>query len=263
METGPVDDTPPLDGIVCDLDGVVYLGDEAVPGAGEALARIRAEGIDVVFVTNNSSRSPETVAERIRTMTGFPAEPENVLTSAMAAGLVLRGSTQPAFVLGGDGIRRALSDEGITVTDRGVEAGAVVVGLDRALTYDRLKEATIAVRRGARFVATNHDPTFPTESGLWPGAGSIVAAVERAADVAPEIAGKPFAPMRRLVRERIGSDRIWVIGDRIDTDLAMAAEERWAGVLVLTGVTETAPSGDPRVDRVVESIADVPELLGL
>lgn len=263
METGTVDVTPAPDGILCDLDGVVYLGDHPVPGAGEALGAIREAGVSVAFVTNNSSRPPEAVAERIATLTGFPASPDMVLTSAMAAGLVLRGTTDPAFVLGGEGIRRALAEVGIASTDRGDEAGAVVVGLDRELSYDRLRDAVVAVRRGARFVATNHDPTYPTASGLWPGAGSIVAAVERAAETEPEIAGKPFAPMRSLIRERIGSDRIWVIGDRIDTDLAMAAEEGWTGVLVLSGVTVSAPSHDSRVDRVVESIAEVPRLLGL
>lgn len=246
---------------MCDLDGVVYLADTPVEGAAGALAEVDRAGIDLLFVTNNSTRPPDEVAGRIEAITGFPARPDKVLTSAQAAARLLRGMADPALVLGGEGIVVALAAEGLSVTDDPAVAGAVVVGLDRELSYERLRRAVTAVRSGARLVATNHDPTYPTPGGLWPGAGAIVAAVERASGAVAEVAGKPHGPMRALVRERAGSGPVWVVGDRVDTDLAMAAAEGWIGVLVLSGVT-AAPLEGPGVDHVLGSIAGLPGLLG-
>jgi 4-nitrophenyl phosphatase len=140
-------------------------------------------------------------------------------------------------------------------------AGAVVVGLSRSLSYEIIKDAMLAVRNGARFIATNDDSTFPTEHGLAPGCGAIVAAIAASAETTPDVAGKPNAPMRDLIRSRVEGET-WVIGDRLDTDIAMAiAEPGWRSVLVLTGITSRleaeAASG---VDLVA---ADFPEAVDL
>lgn len=246
--------------VVCDLDGVVYLGEQAVPGAGEALAALTDAGHRLLFCTNNSSRTRADTAAKIERLSGFPADPDSVLSSARAAGRLLAGSARSAFVVGGAGIHEALADEDIDVTGDWRRADTVVVGLDVDLDYDRLAGAARAVRAGARFVATNHDATYPTPDGLLPGAGSIVAAVEVAAEQEAEVAGKPHPPMRGLVRERCGSEEIWVIGDRVDTDLAMAFEEGWGSALVLTGVSGGA-SGGRTPDLVLESLAGLPEAL--
>ncbi len=247
--------------LVCDLDGVVYRGRDPVPGSATALAALEAAGWTILFCTNNSARTPEEVAERIRWITGYVSRADQVITSATAAAALLAESRPPTFVLGGDGVRIALEKEGIPVTSVGSEAGAVVVGLATGLTYDWLREASSAVMRGARFIATNDDPTFPAEDGLWPGAGSIVAAVERASGVPAEVAGKPFPPMRRLIQRSLGPGPVWVVGDRPDTDLALAsAEPGWRSALVLTGVS-TGQNLDPAPDLVAADLAEVVRIL--
>jgi 4-nitrophenyl phosphatase len=247
--------------LICDLDGVVYRGKDPVPGSATALAALEAAGWRIIFCTNNSARTPEEVAERVRAITGYEGRAEQVITSAAAAAGLLAESKPPTFVLGGDGVRTALEKEGIPVTAVGSEAGAVVVGLATGLTYDWLREASSAVMRGARFIATNDDPTFPAEDGLWPGAGSIVAAVERATGVMAEVAGKPFPPMRRLLHQNLGPGPVWVVGDRPDTDLALASvEPGWRSALVLTGVSP-GRNLDPAPDLVAADLAEVARIL--
>jgi HAD superfamily hydrolase (TIGR01450 family) len=247
--------------VVCDLDGVVYRGNEPVPGSAIALAALDAAGWKIIFSTNNSSRTPEEVAGRIGSITGYDARPEQVVTSAAAAADLLSESKPRTFVLGGFGVTAALEQEGIPVTRVGLEASAVVVGLATALTYDWLREAAAAVMRGARLVATNDDPTFPAEDGLWPGAGSILAAVETASGVKAEVAGKPFPPMRKLIHKRLGPGPVWVVGDRADTDLALAAAEPgWRSALVLTGVS-AGQNLDEAPDLVASDLAEVARVL--
>jgi glycerol-1-phosphatase len=262
MSEGLTDDTrrtpPPT--VVCDLDGVVYVGDEPVPGAREALETLRSAGARLVLATNNAWRPPAAVAERIRAVTGFEATPEEVVTSAQAAARLLAQARPPTLVVGGAGIVSALDEVGVPMTDDPGVAEAVVAGIDLDLSYERLRLAATAIRGGARFVATNHDPTYPTPHGPWPGAGAIVAALEVASGRSPEFAGKPHQPMRHLIAERVGTGDVWVVGDRIDTDLAMATAEGWTGVLVLTGVTGSPPDRDPP-RHVLDSIRELPGLV--
>jgi 4-nitrophenyl phosphatase len=248
--------------IICDLDGVVYRGNEPVPGSGFALAALEAAGWKIIFSTNNSSRTPEEVAMRIGSVTGYGAAAEQIVTSADAAADLLSDSKPQTFVLGGVGVTSALEKAGIPVTIHGSEAGAVVVGLAIGLTYDWLREAATAVIRGARLVASNDDPTYPAEDGLWPGAGAILAAVERASGVRAEVAGKPYPPMRRLLRKSLGPGPVWIVGDRPDTDLAMAsAEPDWKAALVLTGVATSHENLDPTPDLVASDLAEVARIL--
>lgn len=248
--------------VICDLDGVVYRGLDAVPGSAEALAALDGAGWKIIFSTNNSARTPEEVAERIGSITGYMARPDQVVTSAAAAADLLSASKPRTFVLGGVGVTAALEIVGIPVTTLGSEAGAVVVGLATALTYDWLREAASAVMRGARLVATNNDPTYPVEEGLWPGAGAIVAAIETATGVKAEVAGKPFPPMRNLIRKRLGPGPVWVVGDRPDTDLALAFfEPGWHGALVLSGVATQGQDIHPAPDLVASDLAEVARTL--
>ncbi|MGF1666923.1 MAG: HAD-IIA family hydrolase [Acidimicrobiia bacterium] len=249
--------------IVCDLDGVVYLGDQEVPGAGVALHRLHAAGFRLLFATNNSSRTRAEGAAKIARVTGYHTDRDQFVSSATAAGAMLAGTSVPALVVGGAGVIEALTDAGITITEDPLEAGVVVVGLDMALTYEKLAHATMAVRNGARLVATNLDATYPTPTGLLPGAGSIVAALETSTGVRAESAGKPFPPMRAILNAMANSGPVWMVGDRADTDLAMADLEGWTSVLVLTGVAEGPEGIDPAPHVVLHSLADLPAHLGL
>lgn len=223
--------------ILCDLDGVIYRGGVAVPGVRPALERLNAAGHSVYFITNNSTRTPDATAEKITRLTGAEITADLVLTSGMAAMTLLEPGDGPVLVVGEDGLRSEVSRAGLDMTDDPAAAGAVVVGLLRSLTYEIIRDAMLAVRNGARFIATNDDSTFPTEHGLAPGCGAIVAAIAASAEATPEVAGKPNEPMRSLIRSRVGGEA-WVIGDRLDTDIAMAiAEPGWRSVLVLTGIT--------------------------
>lgn len=249
--------------VVCDLDGVVYLADTAVPGAGRALTETARRGFGLLFATNAPLRTAAEVAGHISRLTGYPAREEQVVTSAMTAAEVLTPGDAPVLVVGESGLGRTLEEGGFALTSDPTAAHAVVVGLDRHLTYDVLRVAADAIRRGARFIATNRDPTYPTESGPWPGGGAVVAALEAATGRSAETVGKPHRPMREAVVRRLGPGPTWVVGDRPETDLALGKGEGWTTVLVLSGVTQD-PEDVPaalRPDIVLSTIADLPGVL--
>jgi len=229
------------DAFLFDLDGVLYRADTAVEYAPEAIERVRASGRSVVFLTNNSSRTPRQVADKLRGL-GIPADAEEVVSSALAAAELLRGQgARTAFVIGEDGVLEALADAGVRVVDDGhAPVDAVVVGWDRAITYDKLRTACLLVERGARLVATNADASYPAPDGLWPGAGALLAAVVATTGVEPVVAGKPHAPLFETACRRAGARRPLVVGDRIDTDIAGAAALGLDSLLVLTGVSAAA-----------------------
>lgn len=249
--------------IVFDLDGVLYHSDRPVPGAAATLVRLATAGVSLVYATNNASRLPEEVAGAIADRIGFPADPAAVVTSAMAAGAHLAGRVSAAYVIGTPSLRVELERSGVGTTEEHGDADAVVVGLDPDLTYDKLKEATLAVGNGAWLVATNDDATFPSSDGIIPGAGAIVAALERATGVEAEVCGKPHPPMLRAVSALVGPGSVLVIGDRVDTDIAMGLAMGWATALVLTGVTSPEEAATVEVDHILESVADLPGVVGL
>jgi len=236
-----------------DLDGVVWLAGRPIAGSADAIARLRAAGERVAFLTNNSG---PTLAEHVAKLqkAGVPAAPEEVVSSAgAAAGLLDAG--QRAYVVGGDGVREALTTEGVTIVEDWKQADAVVVGRTTAFDFRMLTEASDAIRAGARFIATNTDTTFPTPDGLEPGAGALVAAVAAAAGRAPEVAGKPHPPTVDISRKRFGTIET-VVGDRADTDLALARAMGCRAVLVLTGVTSAADLPvNPEPDEVADDLA--------
>jgi HAD superfamily hydrolase (TIGR01450 family) len=248
--------------LVCDLDGVVYLGDEGIVGSGAALRAIEDAGVEVVFATNNSTRTPEQVAAKIAATAGFAADPAAVVGSAQVTAARLAGQVETALVVGGAAISVALGEVGIATTNVWQDAGAVVVGLDTGITYDKLASATLALNNGALFYATNTDSTYPTPQGLLPGGGVMVGALAIASGRQPVVSGKPEPAMARHIASRAAGPFL-VVGDRPETDVALAIAAGWASALVLSGVTrrleevpfEVAP------DIVVGSLADLAGLL--
>lgn len=241
-------------GWVLDLDGVVWLGDEPVPGAANAIARLRDRGERVVFLTNNSSLPVSDYVAKLRRM-GIAAGEADVITSAQAAAsMVAPNST--ALVCAGRGVDEALQRRGVRTVIQG-RADAVVVGFHQEFDYSRLTAAYRAVRAGARLIGTNDDPTYPTPGGLVPGAGALLAAVATATGATPELAGKPFEPMVRLVHERVGRVTT-LVGDRASTDGLMARRLGARFALVLSGVTsaEDLPV-EPSPDVVAAGLAEL------
>jgi glycerol-1-phosphatase len=227
------------DAFLFDLDGVLYRGDQPIPGAPDAVAAIRAAGRGIAFMTNNSARTPDEVAGRLRGM-GIPASAPEVSTSAAPTARMLadRGC-RSAFVVGEAGIRLALAEAGIEVREGDApEVDAVVVGWDRTADYTALRRASVLVDRGAVFVGTNADASFPAADGTrWPGAGALIAAIATTTGAVAEIVGKPNAPLYLDALERAGGGVPLVIGDRLDTDIAGAAALGWDSLLILTGIT--------------------------
>jgi glycerol-1-phosphatase len=236
------------DALLFDLDGVIYRGDEVVEGAPETIEAVRKAGVNVVFLTNNSSRTPEHVAGKLVRL-GVKTDASEVMTSAVATADVLaRRGGGAAYVIGGEGVTQALIDAGIDVADgQPPWVDLVVVGIDDDFTYARLRTASVLVQRGAKLVATNADRTFPAADGeLWPGAGALVAALEASTGVKAEVIGKPYAPLFEAALRRSGGSTPLVIGDRLDTDIAGATALGWDSMLVLSGVsTETELTGSP------------------
>jgi glycerol-1-phosphatase len=240
--------TPDRPVICCDLDGVVWRGDEPIPGAAEGISELRAAGLRVAFVSNNSSQPIAEVAGKLAAA-GVHASSEDVITSAVSAATLLASVLEPdapVLACAGPGVVEALEAVGLRPVTR-PPAVAVVVGLHRGFDFDELDRASGAVRAGARFVATNLDATYPVPGGMIPGSGAIAAAVATAAGRAPEVAGKPERPMVDLIRRRLGSEGI-VVGDRPSTDGALAGALGWPFALVLSGVTQRdAPPGGEAV----------------
>jgi glycerol-1-phosphatase len=229
------------DALLLDLDGVLYRGDEPVPHAVEVLERLRDGGTCLRFLTNNSSRTPAQVREKLEKI-GVAATADEVVTSAIAtADLLARRGGGSAFVIGQEGIRRALADAGIDVLEGSPDAAdQVVVGVDVNVTYAELATACELVERGARLVATNPDTSFPVPDALWPGAGALLAVITTTTGADAEIVGKPFAPLFRTAADSADASHPLVIGDRLDTDIAGAARLGWDSLLVLTGVSTRA-----------------------
>ena len=240
--------------ILLDVDGVVRLGPAPIPGAGETVAALVAKGIAIGFVTNNAALTPEQMAQRLGDV-GVPAAPEQIVTSASAAAALLQPGTR-CLVIGMEGLRTALALRGCPMVDDPAQAQAVVVGFDRNLVWDDLRRATLALGAGARFVATNDDPSFPSHEGLWPGNGAIVAALERSCGRQAEVAGKPHPPLLRAAAARFGREPILFVGDRHSTDIVGGAALGWDTALVLTGVTAAADVAGlrPAPTYVLESV---------
>lgn len=262
--------------LLVDLDGVVYRGSEPVPGVAEVLADRAARGDDVVYVTNNSMHYRADYVTRLTAM-GAPITPDTVVSSARATALHLshhEPDIRRVLVFGASGLERELRDVGLEVVtsahaatrmhqegiDGWAAAGApdaVVTGLDPNLTYLRLTAAADCIRAGARFIATNRDPIYPTERGLRPGAGAIAAALEATTGVVPLSIGKPAIHLLELAAEAVGRavTEAIMIGDNIGTDLAAARAAGARSVFMLTGVTTRAELAGLEPDEQPTAIA--------
>lgn len=227
------------DCFLLDLDGTLYRGDHPVPGAADAVSRLHRAGERVIFMTNNSGRTPEEIAAKLAGY-GIEAEAKDVVTSALAtADLLARRKVGSAFVIGGKGIRTALEDEGIELRDgEHSDVDCVIVGWDRTADYAKLKNAGLLVQRGAALIATNADNAFPAPDGLWPGAGALLSVITTTTGASAEIVGKPHAPLFRKALAEAGGRKPLVVGDRLDTDIGGAAGLGWDSLLVFTGIAQ-------------------------
>jgi glycerol 3-phosphatase-2 len=249
------------DQFIIDLDGCLWIGEEPTAGAPAAVAALRNAGKRVAFATNDSRSPTEDLVARLWRL-GMKASLRDVVTVGGAVQHLL-AETRPgrtAYVIGTPSMRRHVADAGLKVlnqTDLASRAEVVIVAGTEELVYDDLRNATLAVRRGADFLATARDPTYPQPDGLWPGTGAIVAAIEYASARRAVIVGKPEPQLFLTAIDRLGDGRTLVVGDRVDTDVAGAARAGLDAALVLTGGVSPAEAdaAEPKPVAVGETLA--------
>ena len=226
-----------------DLDGVVYIGPDAVPGVPDHLAEATKAGLHLAYVTNNASRTPHAVAEHLRRL-GIPVDDSDVVTAAQAAARLLAerlDEGSPVFVIGGEGLEVALAEEGLKpVQDRNADPRAVASGYSGDVRWSTVVAGALLVRDGLLWVASNTDMTVPTPDGAGPGNGVLVDVVARFAGRKPVVAGKPEPPLFEETLRRVGGRHPLVVGDRLDTDIEGANRTGYDSLLVMTGVTGLA-----------------------
>ncbi len=228
-----------LRALIIDVDGVLWRGNRPMPGVPAFFDFLRAHRLPFVIATNNAMLPASDIVERLASMHVHVNESE-VLTSSEATAMYLsHGVARGARVLvvGGEGLRSAMAHAGFQIVDQ--DAEVVAVGLDMELTYDKLRRAVLEIRRGAKFIGTNADKTFPSAEGNIPGAGAIIAAIQAATDVRPVVVGKPERAMFDIAVEKLGVAReaTAMLGDRLDTDIEGAQNAGLSSILLLTGVT--------------------------
>lgn len=244
-----------FDGLLVDLDGVVWVGREAVPGAGEALASLLAAGKEIVFVTNNPARAPESYAEKLAAY-GVDVGAERIVTAGLVTASLAAtaaGESGRAFVIGAAGFRHSVGEaiaarrggdpaDCLLEGEAGAEAEVVVVSGHRDFDYAELLAATLALQAGATLLATSRDPTLPMPGGAWPGTGAILAAVETASGRRAEIGGKPEHHLFEMALGRVGAEpaRVAMVGDRIASDVEGGRRSGLQTVLVLSGASTRA-----------------------
>ncbi|MGN6442914.1 MAG: HAD-IIA family hydrolase [Arthrobacter sp.] len=253
-----------FDALLADLDGVVYAGPHAIPGAVESLKQLAGLGIGLGYVTNNASRSPAEVAAHLREL-GAPAEDNQVVSSSQAAADLLASLLAPGsriLITGSPALAREIELAGLVpVGSQDEEPVAVVQGFSPGIGWKELAEATYVVNAGALWVATNTDMTIPQARGIAPGNGTLVAAVAAATAQQPRVAGKPEAPLFHSAAKRLGAERPLVVGDRLDTDILGGNNAGFATVAVLTGVdtreTILAARSAERPNYLIGNLADL------
>jgi 4-nitrophenyl phosphatase len=255
-------------GLILDMDGVLYRGNQALPGAGELIPALRGLGLSYILLTNNSTLSPEEYSTKLERM-GIAVEPGSIFTSGVATSLYLMQHYPTGggvYVLGEPALQTMLAQMHGFRAD-GSHPDFVVVGLDYRLTYDSLRRACSNIRRGAAFIATNADATIPVEGGeLWPGAGSIVAAVRTCSGVEPVIIGKPnpYIGEIALLKLDLPAGKVLCVGDRLETDILLGKRIGTATALVLTGAStrEDLEKSEIKPDYVFEDLPALMSALG-
>lgn len=250
--------------LLVDMDGVLFRGGTGLPGAAEFLPWLRSRGICFQLLTNNATLTLEQNIAKLAGL-GIVAQVSEMLTSAEASALFLqrqRHAPLRVYVVGEVGLRSALAGIGAEIVDGPDAVDWVVAGLDRSATYDTLKTASLAIERGARFLATNGDKSLPVEEGEVPGAGALQAAITATTGVDPQVVGKPEPLMLQLAMERIGGDvtHTAMLGDRLDTDILAAARMHIPSILVLTGVTTPEELATSELQPSL-TVPDLPELM--
>lgn len=250
-----------FDGLLIDLDGVVWIGREPVPGSPETLRALLESGKELAFVTNNPSRPPARYAERLSGM-GVEVAAERIVTAGIVAARLAgeAAGRVGAFVIGATALKEMVAESGAALVDGEAARAAdvVVVSGHRGFDYAELLTAKLALDGGAVLIATSHDPTMPMPGGAWPGTGAILAAVETASGRSAQIAGKPERPLFEMAVEAIGRPRrVAMVGDRIASDIDGGRAAGLATVLVLTGSSgrEDAEAAQPPPDHVLDSLA--------
>ncbi|MGB8000052.1 MAG: TIGR01457 family HAD-type hydrolase [Anaerobacillus sp.] len=225
-------------GYLIDLDGTMYRGTEKIHEAVEFVKRLQEADLPYLFVTNNSSKRKEQVSEKLEQF-GVPCTPNHVFTTSMATASFISNEKKEAsvYVIGEEGIRDALTDVGLTMTDE--DPDYVVVGIDRTITYEKLAKACIAVRNGATFISTNGDIAIPTERGLLPGNGSLTAVITVSTEVEPIFIGKPESIIMEQALTQLGTSKeeTLMVGDNYRTDILAGIHAGIDTLLVHTGVT--------------------------
>jgi HAD superfamily hydrolase (TIGR01450 family) len=250
-----------FDGLLIDLDGVVWIGREPVPGAPETLAALLAAGKRIVFVTNNPGKFPADYAERLRGL-GVEVDAQQIVTAGVVAARLAGEAAGPGggvFVIGGAPLKEMVAATGARLLEgeEGREAGVVVVSGHRDFNYAELLSAKRALDGGAALFATSHDPTMPMPGGEWPGTGAILAAVETASGHVAEIAGKPERHLFEMALAALGdASRVAMVGDRISSDIDGGRHAGLETILVLSGTTtrEQVEAADPPPDHVIDDL---------
>jgi 4-nitrophenyl phosphatase len=251
--------------LILDADGVVWKGDDPIGDPKEIFKKLNQKGIEYCFATNNSSKTIEKYLERFMdfhiAITG-----EQIFTSGKSTAEILRKRYPKGgnvFIIGMEGLIQTLKEAGFNHSDR--NPLAVVVGLDKEITYDKLSTATLLIRQGVPFIGTNGDKTFPEARGLIPGAGSILAALIASTDVYPEIIGKPHSPIftQALTYLDKRPEEVLVVGDRLETDIAGGQAIGCKTAIVLSGVStrEMCKAWNPPPDMIAENLSQIVDLL--
>ena len=247
--------------LIVDMDGVLYLGDQPMPGLLDFFAFLRERAIRFQLVTNNSTLTPGMYVEKLASM-GVTVQQRDVLTSSVATADYLaakHASGLHVYAIGEEGLMDALQGAGFILSRR--DPVAVVVGFDRDVTYGKLREATLLIRSGVPFIATNPDRTLPVPEGQVPGTGAIVAAIAAAADQEPLVIGKPEPLLMERAMARMGAvpETTAAIGDRPETDVLSAQRARLLSILILSGATDRArlATFDVQPDLVLEDIQEL------
>jgi len=247
-------------GYLIDMDGVIYRGSQLIPGADRFIHELRADGVPFLFLTNNSQRTRRDVATKLQRL-GIDVEEEHIFTCAMATArfLARQKPNGTAYVIGEGGLLMALHTNGYSIVDK--DPDYVVVGEGRTLNFEMVEAALGMILGGAKLIATNPDPNCPTQHGMRPGCGAIVAMLEAASGVKAFSVGKPSPVMLRAARKELGltTDQTIVIGDTMETDILGGVQLGFKTILVLSGGTrrEDLSRYAFRPDKIVDSIADL------
>ncbi|NOZ70446.1 MAG: HAD family hydrolase [Chloroflexi bacterium] len=254
---------PPFDSIqawLIDMDGVIYRGAKPLPAADAFIRTLQESQRPFLFLTNNATKTPTQIIARLAQM-GIVVEENRVFTSAQATAAYLKSQAPPpqrVLIVGGEGLHQAISNAGYEIVNRAEEAQWVVSGLDQHVTYEQLGEATLAIRWGCPWLATNPDRTWPGERGELPGAGALVALLEAATDQHPTIIGKPEPNffLQALARLGVSADQAVMVGDRLSTDILGGHRAGLRTICTLTGVTTQAQAEayNPRPDWIVPDL---------